>query len=320
MLSAEYSKAFLQIDQISKVQELAVKGIYTPDVLIEDSIKHLLKDRITVENSLGLLIDSNLVRIDSSGMCIAESIIPEKLNHKIINNLIDRGVVGRIAKTFSQASQEGIRNIDTFKLFPKYRGVLSLATSLNIVRHDIDRNTFFITKDDEELFKDFLEDDNLTKYENGMSLEKLQQQLSAQNLRGEAAEEFVLENERIRLKGHPKLDSIKRVSLTNVSAGFDIQSFESLNSTEIDKFIEVKSYIGTPGFYWSINEIDFAKEKGFKYCLIIINSENIIDGDYVIHEIRNPYEIFKIDRHIKKKESDPFEITTTNFYICTKEK
>src|SRR5450830_581794 len=120
----------------------------------------------------------------------------------------------------------------------------------------------------------------------------------------EAAEEFVLECEKIRLKGHPKLNHIKRISLTNVSAGFDIQSFESLHSTEIDKFIEVKSYAGVPGFHWSINEIDFAKEKGFKYCLIIINSDKVIDSDYTIHEIRNPFDIFQIGNYIKQKEGE----------------
>jgi len=46
-----------------------------------------------------------------------------------------------------------------------------------------------------------------------------------------------------------------------VNAGYDIQSFNDNKSIIIDKFIEVKSYEGTPYFYWSKNEVEVAKLK-----------------------------------------------------------
>lgn len=44
------------------------------------------------------------------------------------------------------------------------------------------------------------------------------------------------------------------------NAGYDIESFQNLDSIIIDRFIEVKSFENKIQFYWSKNELEKAKE------------------------------------------------------------
>lgn len=124
------------------------------------------------------------------------------------------------------------------------------------------------------------------------TLEQLMQRQEEQSKRGLAAEEFVLKLERNRLP--QKAYNIKRISDFDVSAGYDIVSFENINSCIYDRFIEVKCYIGKPHFYWSENETDVAKIKGKKYILCLVDYTKINVPGYEPEYITNPYEeIFK---------------------------
>lgn len=80
-----------------------------------------------------------------------------------------------------------------------------------------------------------------------------------QELQGERAEQFVLSYEAKRLEGHPTLSKIKQISVIDVTAGYDILSYNGVDSEKLDRFIEVKSYLGSPHFYWSQNEIEKAR-------------------------------------------------------------
>lgn len=126
------------------------------------------------------------------------------------------------------------------------------------------------------------------------TLEQLMQKQAEQSQRGLEAEEFVLklERDRIPLKAH----KIKRISDFDVSAGYDIVSFDTNGSVIHDRFIEVKCYIGKPHFYWSENESDVAKRKGDKYVLCLVDYARIEEPCYEPEFIVNPYEnIFKDD-------------------------
>lgn len=103
------------------------------------------------------------------------------------------------------------------------------------------------------------------------SVEKLASELEAQARLGEAAEEWVLQYERQRLSEHPLKNQVRRVSIDDVSAGYDILSFASPASLRHDLFIEVKSYGTTKRFHWSRNEIAVAREFGECYALYLID-------------------------------------------------
>ena len=70
-----------------------------------------------------------------------------------------------------------------------------------------------------------------------MSPEQLALLQQAQSQQGALAEEFVLEFERRRLGGHMFLNLIARISTQSVSAGYDIESFEVLESFVPDRFV-----------------------------------------------------------------------------------
>lgn len=121
-----------------------------------------------------------------------------------------------------------------------------------------------------------------------MSLEALKKQMEQQELQGEAAEVYVLEYETLRLTSSLLAQRVKRISEIDVSAGYDIVSFENELSSEYDRFIEVKSYVGQPHFYWSKNEIEVATLYGEKYFLYLVNAEKVGKPDYSPTVIRNP--------------------------------
>ena len=103
------------------------------------------------------------------------------------------------------------------------------------------------------------------------SLEQLKKQLEQQEIQGEMAELFVVEYERRRLSAAKIKNDIKRISVIDVAAGYDILSYENEFSQEYDRLIEVKSYAGNPHFHWSQNEIETAELYEDRYYIYLID-------------------------------------------------
>ena len=119
-----------------------------------------------------------------------------------------------------------------------------------------------------------------------VSLEELKRQLEKNELIGEKAELYVLEFEKNRL-GAPLSDKVRRISEVDATAGYDIISYDSIQSIEMDRFIEVKA-ISSSGFYWSKNEYETAKLKGETYYLYLVDLHKINQPDYTPEIIQNP--------------------------------
>lgn len=119
-----------------------------------------------------------------------------------------------------------------------------------------------------------------------ISLEALKKKMAANEEAGELAELFVLEYEKKRL-GYPLCDSVKRISEIDVTAGYDIVSFNSSDSEDHDRYIEVKAISGT-GFYWSKNEYEIAKLRGGNYCIYLVSLPSISREEYEPEIIVNP--------------------------------
>lgn len=120
------------------------------------------------------------------------------------------------------------------------------------------------------------------------SLEQLKKLLEQQELQGEEAELFVVEYEKRRLAGSEKKNSVKRISVIDVSAGYDILSYEDDTSVEFDRFIEVKSFFGNTHFYWSENEIETAKLYEDRYYIYLIDASMVKMQGYEPLIIKNP--------------------------------
>jgi hypothetical protein len=121
-------------------------------------------------------------------------------------------------------------------------------------------------------------------------IDELRKQIEKNNIYGEEAELFVLEFEKKRLFGHEKIDKIEKISDYHVNAGYDIISFDAINSEILDRCIEVKSFSGAESFFWSRNEIDVAKMKENEYFLYLVDRSKINNENYIPTIIQNPYE------------------------------
>lgn len=144
-----------------------------------------------------------------------------------------------------------------------------------------------------------------------VSIEQLKKSVEQKDEAGKQGELFVLQYEQNRLKEHPYFNKIERISETYTNAGFDILSFNDLDSFIHDRFIEVKSYWGEIVFYWSKNEVEKAKQLKTKYYLYLVDRSLMNDNDYVPKIFQNPYKkIFEND--IWKKETENWKITFDN--------
>lgn len=186
-------------------------------------------------------------------------------------------------------SQQRIR----FKneIFPlnksSYRNLLVSIGFIEIEKSD-KMIHFFVTKNNELIMEE-----RLKEYRKKMTLLQLKKSLEDKEMAGEKAEKFVLGYEKKRLKDSKICNCIRQISHIDVSAGYDIVSFKTINSTEVDRYIEVKAVKNDFQFYWSINEYNSAKVKGNKYCLYLVELAKIENVDYEPYIIENPYEFFE---------------------------
>lgn len=118
------------------------------------------------------------------------------------------------------------------------------------------------------------------------SQEELMQRLQQQQDDGETGELFVLEFENKRTAAFQKV--AKRISTVDVSAGYDVISFEGSQSTTFDRFIEVKSFRGKPHFYWSENEHSVAALLADNYYIYLVDLNAVNNPQYAPTIIQNP--------------------------------
>lgn len=136
-----------------------------------------------------------------------------------------------------------------------------------------------------------------------MSQDELVKKLQKQQEDGDLGELFVLEYEAKRLAGHSSHP--KRISLIDVSAGYDILSFHNIDSQSYNRYIEVKSYRGSPHFYWSANERRIAEALNTDYFLYLVNLSAMENdrNQYVPQIIRNPAQTLCADDWIIEPNS-----------------
>jgi hypothetical protein len=123
-----------------------------------------------------------------------------------------------------------------------------------------------------------------------IGIDELRKSFEQKQIYGEEAERFALEYEKARLTGHASLEKVEIISEYDVSAGYDLVSFNEIASSEIDRFIEVKSFTGSPYFYWSRNEMDTARIRRDSYYLYLVDRERINEDGYEPVIIQDPHE------------------------------
>lgn len=210
----------------------------------------------------------------------------EQLAALSINRLVEDGIFDKSATGFD--AEKGHLTIKRSAFPLTYAAIRNFLTMAGALDKEVN-GTMCVAGEYES---DWTE--QLRNRRKKFTLEQLLKQQEEQSKRGLEAEEFVLGIERRRLPEMAR--KIKRISDFDVSAGYDIVSFERDGTERYDRFIEVKCYIGSPHFYWSENESDVAKLKAEKYILCLVDYTRIGEPGYQPTYIRNPYEtIFEGD-------------------------
>lgn len=123
-----------------------------------------------------------------------------------------------------------------------------------------------------------------------ISLMELQESLDQQAEVGRQGELIALSYEQRRMKKHPRVDEIARVSEQFVNAGYDIISFDGDDSFVFDRFIEVKTFGEAMEFFWSENEVQVAQELGARYWLYLVDRRSMETADFVPKMFQDPYQ------------------------------
>jgi len=141
-----------------------------------------------------------------------------------------------------------------------------------------------------------------------LGVDDLKKILEQQQIHGEEAEKFVLNFEKKRLNDKVGINWVAEYS---VAEGYDIASFQNEESIINDMFIEVKSYVGKPYFFWSRNEIEVSRRRGENYFLYLVDRDKILDKSYEPLMIPNPFvNVLDNDDWAKQVEKYKIELST----------
>jgi hypothetical protein len=302
-VNVNYNAAFAFSDKVySKLLDLANTNKYTHNGLVEHTAKLSNGGISAIENTLIMLIDAGIITVKNN-KCLLLVKKEKKRKELILEKLKQDQILAEVAHHIKNSSEESIQWIKNYSLFTNFAGVLAILNFLGFAKPDLQKRRYLLTEAGETLFKKNV----------GLTLEELRAKHKAQEERGEIAENFILAEELKKFKKHPKVNEVKKISDTNVSAGYDIQSFQTLDSVEIDKFIEVKSFLGAKNFYWSINEINVASKINNNYFLYIVDSSRVREKDYSHFEISNPYKYFGMKNFLEQIPKHEFRIEPQSF-------
>lgn len=202
----------------------------------------------------------------------------KKLNDKLVKDsvvmLFNAKLINADMFTY-EANTDQIRfKNEKFPLeFSTVRNAL-ISQGLFEIRRTTKSTHFYLS----EMYFDFVSS-FIKQQKKKLSLNQLKRKLEENEKSGNLAERFVLEFEQKRLPSSLR-SKIRIISSIDVTAGYDIVSFESGNSLEIDRFIEVKAVNHERRFFWSQNEYEVAKLKGNRYYLYLVELNNIKKADY----------------------------------------
>ena len=287
MNNANYNKEFaFARNIIQELIKLSEKGLYSINELSKLGFKQTQINQLAIANTVNLLIDSEVISIKDS-KCRAKLYSEEKIKELILSQLKKDNIFEVIEEEVEKDS-EGQLFINSINLIEKYRGVLPLVQYLGLAKYNNNKRIFYLSESGKKTCSRKIK-----------TLKELEKDLVAKKERGAEAEKYVLLLEKNRLKNHPNFSEIRQISDDNVGAGYDIESFQSMDSVKLDKFIEVKSYKETKTFYWSVNEIKVARNLADKYTIVVVNYNKINEEVYQPKEISNPYIFFNMKEVLK---------------------
>ncbi|CAC9435613.1 hypothetical protein [uncultured Gammaproteobacteria bacterium] len=256
---------------------------YSKDLLyIPNEYHHFLKNDGLLKNKIILMFMDKWILDDSFEDCFNKDTVLHDASHSLI---------------ISNKSFGGF----------KYLKLKQFLIDFDVIEASYVEGYFLITSQYKKFF-----DKNVVKKVK-LSLNELNKIKHLQNRYGEDAEIFVLDFEKQKFKEHLLVNAIEQISHIDTSAGYDISSLKNQTSLIIDKFIEVKSYSGSPYFYWSKNEIKIARQEQNNYFLYLVNRDEMNNASYQPIVIQNPY--INLPHQNWKKDCQNWKYENATFLI-----
>lgn len=215
--------------------------------------------------------------------------VPEQLNRylveKSVEMLFEADIFLPQMFSFEITTNKFLFHNESLPLdYATIRNVLVSQEFFDVFRSPA-KTAFYVNANYERIVSSFC-----LKHKEKMTLIQLQKKLEENAVAGIKAEKFVLDYEKRRL-GEECFTRVKLISDIDVSAGYDIISFNSKSSTDYDRFIEVKAVSSGDSFYWSSNEYNTAKLKGEQYFLYLVSLSQIENEGYSPTIVQNPAHI-----------------------------
>ena len=266
-------------------------GVVSINSLIQLRAHHKGKLCLNILPTLLLLEEMGYITIEGDNIQVVSIIndyndeedFATHFSEVLVDYLVDEEVIS--LESLKYRSQEDCFILARNGIKYKHASYRNLLLSLGILTKQDDGSYLFEKKLDKII--EIAPTINKKKSE-----ERLLQELEQQRQEGLAGEIFVMQYEQTRLEYHPQKENIKQISIIDVSAGFDIISFEDTSSKILNRFIEVKTYRGKPHFHWSVNEIRVSKLRAEHYYLYLVDYDKVSEPGYEPIIIQNPSEFF----------------------------
>ena len=228
--------------------------------------------------SIGLIIKrKNVLRVQKRIEPLLIKMNKDSDKEKVIGDLINRNLVfkdngysyyvDKFLSLFSLENHAFAASLSTAERL-QYSGLRNLLLETDFLIHDNKIGKYFISGEYFQRYKNHITS-NIT------SLKKLLKRIEEQQRIGKQAEIAIVKFEKERLQSYPTLiDKIERISVIDVSAGYDIKSFTVVDGKTnkfMERYIEVKA-VSPLGhrFYWTRNEIEKSKLHGENYFLYLV--------------------------------------------------
>ncbi|MDD7794355.1 DUF3883 domain-containing protein [Clostridium sp. 'White wine YQ'] len=248
-----------------------------------------------------LLLNIGIIQENNEKLMLSEKLLQSDFQF----NTFKLALCDFFLDSIIEKSESNIIPLDKIKYDTKYGYYIPLSyikLKYSCIRNFLISIEFFYLDDiNNKLLINPIYNETLKKYvskrRKQISLETLKGILELEERYGKEAELFVLSYEKKRLNDSLLSNCIEIISEIDVTAGYDICSYNTKKSIEHDRYIEVKSYNKKIDFYWSKNEINIAKVYSDKYYLYLVDRDRINDETYTPIIIKNPLKILQSDKY-----------------------
>ena len=252
--------------------------------LCEENKNNLANVKINYSRYNKFFIDNLNFLIETSMLSIKNNQIEiPKINTSFKDFLISKTLKSTQYGFYVKEYLSNFKNQGASLVFKPNKGYNSLTSSLrnflismNLVKYEVNTDQYILL--DHKLFE------NLHKIK--FSPDELKRQIEKQNQIGLLAEEFIYNLEKKKVSKIDQHLKPEHISKEDVSAGFDILSYQKNNNKIKKIFIEVKAVSSSNfKFYLSNGEYQISIKYKDNYYLYLLPVDHTIDGKFDEHDI-----------------------------------